>query len=105
MAADVDYTARFRRSERYERGSRVIARTNRGLEAAEVLALDEAMARLARASPRGARVVELRFFGGLTVEQIAELLEVSHRTVHRDWLAARAWLRQEVAETRQLENL
>jgi DNA-directed RNA polymerase specialized sigma24 family protein len=50
-------------------------------------------------------VVELRFFGGLTVEQIAELLEVSHRTVHRDWLAARAWLRQEVAETRQLENL
>jgi RNA polymerase sigma factor (TIGR02999 family) len=74
-------------------------------EAAEVLALDEAMARLARASPRGARVVELRFFGGLTVEQIAELLEVSHRTVHRDWLAARAWLRQEVAETRQLENL
>jgi RNA polymerase sigma factor (TIGR02999 family) len=66
-------------------------------EADEILALEDALVRLALANPRGARVVELRFFAGLEVEEIAALLEVSSKTVQRDWVAARAWVRKEVA--------
>ncbi|HET9888312.1 MAG TPA: ECF-type sigma factor [bacterium] len=66
-------------------------------EAEEILALEDAMQRLARGNPRGARVVELRFFAGLSVEEIAEFLELSAKTVQRDWVVARAWLRKEVA--------
>ncbi len=62
-----------------------------GLEL-DVLALDEALVGLARAYPRAARVVELRFFAGLTGEEIAPLLEISPRTVDGDWRFARAWL-------------
>lgn len=60
--------------------------------AAEVLALDEALARLSRASDRLGQVVELRFFGGLSVEETAEVLGTSTATVKRDWRAARAFL-------------
>jgi RNA polymerase sigma factor (TIGR02999 family) len=66
-------------------------------EAAELVALDDALERLAAISPRGSAVVQHRFFGGFTNEEIAELLDVSAKTVQRDWLAARAWLRKEVA--------
>jgi RNA polymerase sigma factor (TIGR02999 family) len=58
----------------------------------EVLALDEALNRLAELDPRQARMVECRFFGGLTDAEIAEALSVSVPTVQRDWRAARAWL-------------
>lgn len=58
----------------------------------ELLALDEAMERLATFDPRKARVVELRYFGGLTMEEIAEVLKIHVNTVTRDWTAARAWL-------------
>jgi RNA polymerase sigma factor (TIGR02999 family) len=60
--------------------------------AAEICALDEALDALARMDPRRAQVVELRFFGGLSVEETAELLEVSPQTVMRDWRLAKAWL-------------
>lgn len=66
-------------------------------EAEELFVLDDAMARLAQVNPRGAEVVEYRFFGGFTLEETAQLLGVSAKTVQRDWLAARAWLRKEVA--------
>ena len=59
---------------------------------AELLALDEALEDLARFSPRQSRIVELRYFGGLSEEEIAETLAVSTRTVRRDWNVARAWL-------------
>jgi len=69
------------------------------IEAAdELTALDEALDRLAKANARAALVVERRFFGGLTLEETAETLGVSLKTVHRDWLLARAWLRKEIAE-------
>jgi RNA polymerase sigma-70 factor (ECF subfamily) len=58
----------------------------------EVLALDEALLRLSQFDPRQSRVVELRFFGGLTEEEIAEVLNVASRTVKRDWVMAKAWL-------------
>jgi RNA polymerase sigma factor (TIGR02999 family) len=65
-------------------------------EVFDVLALDEALTRLTALQPRLARVVELRFFGGLEVEETAELLGCSPRTVKRDWSLARAWLIREL---------
>lgn len=59
---------------------------------ADIVALDEALKRLAAFEPRGAQVVELRFFGGLTVEETAEVLKISPKTVKRDWALARAWM-------------
>ena len=63
-----------------------------------VLALHEALEELAEVAPRPAEVVELRFFGGLTVEETALALEVTPRTVKRDWAAARAWLYRRLEE-------
>ena len=60
--------------------------------AAELLALDEALEKLAAADQRKARVVEMRYFGGLTMEEIADVLKIHINTVTRDWIAARAWL-------------
>ena len=59
---------------------------------ADALDLDLALRKLEEAQPRAARVVELRYFGGMSTEEIAECLDVSLATVKRDWLAARAWL-------------
>jgi RNA polymerase sigma-70 factor (ECF subfamily) len=59
---------------------------------ADLIAVDTALEKLAELDPRKARVVELRFFGGLSVEETAEALELSPRTVHKDWAFARAWL-------------
>jgi RNA polymerase sigma factor (TIGR02999 family) len=66
-------------------------------EAEELIALDDALIRLETINPRSAEVVQYRFYGGLTLEETAEVLSVSQKTVQRDWLAARAWLRKEVA--------
>jgi RNA polymerase sigma-70 factor, ECF subfamily len=60
--------------------------------AAELLALDEALEKLAAFDQRKAKVVEMRYFGGLTMEEIADVLKVHVNTVTRDWTAARAWL-------------
>jgi len=60
--------------------------------AAELLALDEALNELAKIDPRKSRVVELRYFGGLSIEETADVLEISAMTVRRDWRAAKAWL-------------
>jgi RNA polymerase sigma factor (sigma-70 family) len=62
----------------------------------EIVALDEALDLLARDEPRKAKVVELRFFGGLTEEEISKVLGVSVDTVTRDWRFARAWLRSQM---------
>ena len=61
-------------------------------QAEDFVALDEALDRLAQLEPRSAQVVELRFFGGLQENEIAEVLGVSPITVKRDWKVARAWL-------------
>ncbi len=66
-------------------------------ESDEVLALDAAIDRLAAMDARAATVVEQRFYAGLSVEETAQLLGVSAKTVQREWVAARAWLRKEVA--------
>jgi RNA polymerase sigma factor (TIGR02999 family) len=62
----------------------------------DLLALDEALTRLAALDPRQSRLVELRFFGGLSLEEAAQIVGVSDRTAKRDWKMARAWLRGEL---------
>jgi RNA polymerase sigma factor (TIGR02999 family) len=66
--------------------------------ARELIALDDALNALAKVDPRRARVVELRFFAGLSVEETAEVLKVSSDTVKRDWRLARAWLLSELGD-------
>jgi RNA polymerase sigma factor (TIGR02999 family) len=66
--------------------------------AAELVALDEAMNELAALDPRRSRVVELRYFGGLSVEETAEVLNISPETVMRDWKRAKAWLFTELSD-------
>jgi len=63
----------------------------------EAVMLDEALDRLARDKPRQARIVELRYFGGLSVEQIAAVLDIAPRSVKRDWALARVWLYQQLS--------
>jgi len=63
----------------------------------DLLALDEALVRLAELSPRQAKVVEARYFAGMTVEETSEALDLSPATVKREWTAARAWLNRELA--------
>jgi RNA polymerase sigma factor (TIGR02999 family) len=65
--------------------------------AAELVALDDALEELAKVDPRKCRVVELRYFGGLSVEETAEALKVSAVTVMRDWSMAKAWLHRELS--------
>ena len=69
-------------------------------DAVEILALHEALEKLAALDERQAKVVELRYFGGLSVEEAAEALEISPATVKREWATARAWLKRELAGSR-----
>jgi RNA polymerase sigma factor (TIGR02999 family) len=72
----------------------------RGAEiSAQVCALDDALNALARIDPRRAQVIELRFFGGLTVEETGQVLQISPQTVMRDWRLARAWLARERSQS------
>jgi RNA polymerase sigma factor (TIGR02999 family) len=66
----------------------------------EIIALDDALLALAQIDERKAKVVELRFFGGLTFEEVAEILKVSPMTVSRDWTTAKAWLHREIKRGR-----
>jgi RNA polymerase sigma factor (TIGR02999 family) len=63
----------------------------------EVIAIDEALERLARIDPRQSRIVELRFFAGLNVEEAGEVMGISPKTVKREWRSAKAWLHREMA--------
>ena len=67
-------------------------------KAAEVIALDDALKELARLDPQQSRIVELRFFGGLTVEETAEVLHLSPATIKREWSTAKAWLYHELSK-------
>jgi RNA polymerase sigma factor (TIGR02999 family) len=74
-------------------------------QAAEMVALDEALNNLAVVDPRQSKVVELRYFGGMNVEETAEVLGVSSVTVMRDWRAAKAWLLREITSDERLNNI
>ena len=62
----------------------------------DILALDEALQMLAKADERQAKIVEMRFFGGMKVQEVADALGVSKRTIEGDWTMAKAWLRREL---------
>jgi RNA polymerase sigma-70 factor (ECF subfamily) len=95
----VDY-ARSRKAAKREGGRQrleltdVLAVSDDRLD--EILSIDEALGRLAELDPRKCRVVELRFFGGLSEEEVADVLNVAPRTVRRDWNFAKAWLHGEL---------
>jgi RNA polymerase sigma factor (TIGR02999 family) len=69
-----------------------------------LVSLDDALNRLAEKDPRKCQVVELRFFGGLSVDETAEVLKISNETVHRDWTFAKGWLLREMVREHRLEH-
>jgi RNA polymerase sigma factor (TIGR02999 family) len=81
-----------KRGGNLERVSLTLAEGVAETPAVDVVALHEALERLEAFDPRKSRIVELKFFGGLTTDEAAEVLEVSHATIERDWKMARAWL-------------
>lgn len=96
----VDYAKARRREKRggAERRVELSEAVSMSVEQSEeLLALDEALRRLAAEDERKGKVVELRYFGGYSVEEIAAMLGISEATVARDWRMARAWLRREVS--------
>ncbi|HET6890448.1 MAG TPA: sigma-70 family RNA polymerase sigma factor, partial [Pyrinomonadaceae bacterium] len=78
-------------------GAKVLAKS----EDLDVVALDEALDRLAQIDEQQSKIVELRFFSGLTVEETAEVLSISPATVKRDWSMAKAWLHRELSSNEQ----
>ena len=96
----VDYARQRNAAKREGQRKRVelteeLAISDAGLD--EILDLDEALVRLAEFDPRGCNVVVMRYFGGMTEEEIADVLQVAVRTVKRDWNVAKAWLHGELA--------
>jgi RNA polymerase sigma factor (TIGR02999 family) len=70
----------------------------------DLVAIDDALKALALVDPRMSQIVELRFFGGLSVQETAEVLKVSQETVHRDWRLAKSWLRRELGKEQPRGN-
>ena len=96
----VDHARAKLRKKRGERPQRVELTENLQISAereGDVLALDEALEKLEKLDPRQAGIVELRFYGGLTVAEVAETMDLSRRTVEREWTMIRAWLRRELS--------
>ena len=99
-----------RESDTQKRGGKAIRVSVAGVDEAgargegldeDIGALDESLSQLEKLAPRQARVVELRFFSGLTLEEVAEVMSISESTVRREWRFARAWLRDRLASERQ----
>jgi RNA polymerase sigma-70 factor (ECF subfamily) len=67
----------------------------------DLLAVDEAIKKLAKLDPQQAQIVELRFFGGMTVQEVADVLQIPKRSVEREWTMIRAWLRSELDESKR----
>ncbi len=100
----VDYARRRRAAKRgggAHRLSLESAEVSFPQEDVEVVALDEALEALARIDSRQSKVVELRFFAGLSLDEISEVLGIAPATVQRDWTAARAWLHREISRNSQ----
>lgn len=68
-------------------------------KSADLIALDDALENLAKIDPQKAKIVELRYFGGLSIEETAEVMEVSVPTINRQWRMAKAWLHSQIANT------
>ncbi len=95
----VDHARRHAAEKRGSGGEKVMLDAISELSVApdkDMVALDDALTRLAEFDPQQARVVEMKYFGGLTVEEIAEVINVSPATVKREWATAKAWLYREL---------
>jgi RNA polymerase sigma factor (TIGR02999 family) len=100
----VDYARTQRREKRGGGAVHVSLSQAEGVPleiSADLMALDEALRKLESFAPRQARIVELRFFGGLSLEEMAEVLNVSVGTARRDWSLARAWLYRELSQEKR----
>ena len=98
----VDFARSHGAAKRNQGGTMVIDEST-GISSSasvDVVVLDDALNKLSRLSQRQSKVVELRFFGGLSIDETSQVLGVSTATVERDWTAARAWLRREMAGVR-----
>ena len=101
----VDYARRHRAAKRGAGARALSIKEAAGLcsqKDIDVLALDDALKALTKIDPRQSKVVELRFFAGLSLEEISEALEIAPATVQRDWTAARAWLHREISRNSRL---
>lgn len=70
-------------------------------EGTDILILDEALTKLTKVDPRLSQIVELRYFGGLTLEEVSQVLELSQSTIKRDWTTAKLWLYSEIKKQRK----
>jgi RNA polymerase sigma-70 factor (ECF subfamily) len=97
----VDY-ARGRRASKRDGGCRIALEDLAALPGngdAELLALDDALNELSRIDERQGKIVEMRFFGGLSAPEISQVLGISRATVDRDWATARVWLHRQMSRT------
>jgi RNA polymerase sigma-70 factor, ECF subfamily len=104
----IDHARSYRHQKRGGGAQRVDLDDLHGMSeerAAELIELDEALSTLAEVDPRKSRIVELRFFGGFGIEEVAEFLELSPTTVQREWRSARAWLHRFLTNSDQLSSL
>jgi RNA polymerase sigma factor (TIGR02999 family) len=100
----VDHARKHAASKRGSNPIRVVGDDLAGATASsnlDVLALDHAMERLAALDPRQCRIVELRFFGGLSIEETAEVENISPATTKREWATARLWLHHAMSDSNQ----
>jgi RNA polymerase sigma factor (TIGR02999 family) len=100
----VDY-ARGRRAEKRDGGCKITFEELPGLPVvgdAELLALDDALDKLSRKDERQGKIVEMKFFGGLSAPEISSVMGISRATVDRDWATARVWLHREMSRTAEL---
>jgi RNA polymerase sigma factor (TIGR02999 family) len=95
--------ARAHGADKRGAGERAVSLTDTlvtiGAPNVDLLALDEVLTRLAVIDPQQSRVVELRFFGGLTIEEAAEVMDISPATIGREWTLAKAWLYAELSKS------
>jgi RNA polymerase sigma-70 factor (ECF subfamily) len=93
--------ARSRSRAKRGGGARMVSLADQAVvsnEVEEVIALDDALKNLAEMDPRKSQIVEMKFFGGLTTEEVAEVLKVTSRTVEREWRKAKAWLNRAISK-------
>jgi RNA polymerase sigma factor (TIGR02999 family) len=98
----VDHARRHNAAKRRGKRHRIALDDNLFVESSrevDLLALEDALTRLAKLDPRQARMIELRFFGGLDVAEVAKVLGMSKRSVEREWTMVRAWLRRELGRS------
>ena len=97
----VDHARRHRAAKRGGNRHRIALDDNLAVESrreVDLLALEDALTRLAKLDPRQAKMIELRFFGGLSVAEVAKVMEMPKRSVEREWTMVRAWLRRELGK-------